>query len=74
MTEPKTWICPVCEGVNAGGRTCATCGERLPDGFSPSEATPRSTQPVPPAPRVVRAPDPARTPTPEEIFGSDPFR
>ncbi|RIX27565.1 hypothetical protein [Amnibacterium setariae] len=66
------WICPVCEGVNSGGRLCATCGERLPDGFVPRSPT---RQAAPPAtPTVVRAPRPPRDPSPEEIFGSNPFR
>lgn len=68
------WVCPVCEGVNHGGRTCTTCGERLPDGFVPADAARRPAPPVAPATKVVRAPEPSRTPSPEEIFGSNPFR
>ena len=71
--DPAVWRCPVCEGVNRGGRVCATCGETLPDGFVPESAAPRPvrsdgpTRVVPPAPRP-------RAPTPEEVFGSNPFR
>jgi hypothetical protein len=67
------WLCPVCEGVNHGGRVCSTCGETLPDGFIPRSATPQPL-PEPRAPRVVAAPRAPRTPSPEEIFGSNPFR
>jgi hypothetical protein len=71
--DTGTWRCPVCEGVNHGGRVCSTCGERLPDGFVPESASRRAAPPSE-APRVVSAPRPPRTPSPEEIFGSNPFR
>jgi hypothetical protein len=71
--ERGAWICPVCEGVNRGGRVCSTCGERLPDGFTPRSAL--RSMPAPPAvPTVVPAPRAPRDPSPEEIFGSNPFR
>lgn len=77
---PAVWRCPVCEGVNRGGRTCSTCGEQLPSGFVPADATPRQPEARPrpsyAPPRTV-APPPRRAPrfpSPEEIFGSDPFR
>ena len=71
----EVWRCPVCEGVNRGGRTCATCGETLPEGYTPVDVG----RPLPPsasttAPKVVRPPSAPRTPSPEEIFGSNPFR
>jgi hypothetical protein len=75
---PAVWRCPVCEGVNHGGRTCSTCGEQLPPGFVPADAAPRAAEAVPAsgpprtvAPPLRRAP---RFPSPEEIFGSNPFR
>jgi hypothetical protein len=72
---PATWRCPVCEGVNHGGRVCSTCGETLPAGFVPEDATRRPAAPAPTsAPRVVAAPRAPRHPSPEEIFGSNPFR
>ena len=71
--DAAAWRCPVCEGVNHGGRACTTCGERLPDGFVPEDVTARPV-PAPTAPRVVAAPRAPRTPSPEEIFGSNPFR
>jgi hypothetical protein len=71
--DPATWLCPVCEGVNRGGRVCSTCGSRLPDGFVPRSAFRRpATSPA--TPTVVAPPPAPRTPSPEEIFGSDPFR
>jgi hypothetical protein len=73
MADPATWLCPVCEGVNHGGRVCSTCGNRLPDGFVPRSAF-RTPAPPPSPPKVVRAPSAPRTPSPEEIFGSNPFR
>jgi hypothetical protein len=72
-TDTTTWICPVCEGVNHGGRVCATCGEQLPAGFVPASPARRAAPPVG-APTVVPAPRAPRTPSPEEIFGSNPFR
>jgi hypothetical protein len=78
---PAVWRCPVCEGVNRGGRTCSTCGEQLPPGFVPVDAAaqprvPRAPAhpPVAPRPTVVAPPRTPRFPSPEEIFGSNPFR
>jgi hypothetical protein len=70
--DPAAWRCPVCEGVNHGGRVCTTCGEQLPAGYVPRDATRRVVAP-PAAPTVVPRPLPPRAPTPEEIFGSNPF-
>jgi hypothetical protein len=82
--DPAAWRCPVCEGVNHGGRVCTTCGEQLPAGFVPQDAV-RRPAPAPRVPTVVPAPrrprssmppsspGATRPPTPEEIFGSNPF-
>lgn len=72
MTDPVDWRCPVCEGVNRGGRVCSTCGETLPIGFTPEDAARRPDRPA--VQRVVAAPPRRTTPNPEEIFGSNPFR
>ena len=71
--DTGTWRCPVCEGVNHGGRVCSTCGERLPDGFIP-EAASRRPAPAPRVPVVAPVPRSPSTPSPEEIFGSNPYR
>jgi hypothetical protein len=68
------WRCPVCEGINHGGRVCATCGEQLPDGYVPAAATRRPAPRPSAATTVVPAPLAPRLPSPEEIFGSNPFR
>ena len=47
--DTGTWLCPVCEGVNHGGRVCSTCGERLPDGFVPADSV-AGRPPLPPLP------------------------
>ena len=72
----SVWRCRVCEGVNQGGRVCATCGvevprgeplraavrTRLPSADPPAAAVPA---PVPPmAPRTERR----HLPTPEEMY------
>jgi hypothetical protein len=66
------WRCPVCEGVNRGGRTCATCGAVVPHG-EPLRAAVRTRFPstAEPAPSPV-PPTPSRRelwemPTPEEL-------
>jgi hypothetical protein len=67
------WRCRVCEGVNRGGRTCATCGAEVPVGeplraavrtIRPASTRPATPPPVPPNPtrRDLRA-----HPIPEEI-------
>ena len=53
------WRCRVCEAVNQGGRTCATCGTVVPLGEPVRAAvrtrlpadTPPAVKPVPPTPR-----------------------
>ncbi len=53
------WRCRVCEGVNRGGRICATCGAAVPVGeplraavrtIRPSSTRPAIPPPVPPNP------------------------
>ena len=48
------WRCRVCEGVNSGGRVCATCGTEVPRG-EPLRAAVRTRLPstLPPAPPPV---------------------
>jgi hypothetical protein len=72
--DTTTWRCPVCEGINHGGRVCSTCGERLPDGYVPPSAVRRPAPRADAPPTVVPAPREPRLPSPEEIFGSNPFR
>lgn len=84
------WRCRVCDGVNKGGRTCATCGHVVslteplraaqrvvpPATIAPAPPRPpRRVESAPPPPRGMEpAPPPAsRIPTPEEIFGSNPY-
>lgn len=67
------WRCRVCEGVNRDGRTCTTCGAKVPVG-EPLRAAVRTVRPSsirPAAPPPV-PPDPTRHqlrtyPVPEEI-------
>ena len=71
------WRCPVCEGVNRGGRTCAACGTRVPPGEALREAVktrlPNTMEParapVPPTPRRRELQE---LPTPEELSRVDP--
>jgi hypothetical protein len=65
VTDSAAWRCPVCEGVNHGGRVCATCGERLPEGFVPRDAAPRAAPAAGP-PVVVPVPRPRGF---DDIFG-----
>lgn len=67
------WRCRVCEGVNRGGRICATCGTEVPRG-EPLRAAVRTVAPstTPPAPPPV-PPSMSRrelrnVPAPEEIW------
>ena len=72
------WRCPVCEGVNQGGRTCSTCGEVVPHGAKVRAAvrtrSPRADRsiapPVPPTPRRRELRD---LPSPEELREVDPY-
>jgi hypothetical protein len=71
------WRCRVCEGVNRGGRVCATCGAQVPVGeplraavrtIKPSSTRPAAPPPVPPNPTRQEL----RTyPIPEEIYPVD---
>lgn len=74
----SVWRCRVCEGVNQGGRVCATCGAEVPVG-EPLRAAVRTRLPssTPPAPAPV-PPLPSRSelygyPTPEEYAELDPY-
>lgn len=74
------WRCRMCEGVNRGGRVCATCGAEVPRGEPLRAAirtvTPSSIEPAtPPAPPPV-PPSTSRRhlrtmPAPEEIHPVD---
>jgi hypothetical protein len=71
------WRCRVCEGVNQGGRVCATCGTEVPRGEPLRAAvrtrmpntTPRATPPVPP---TARRRELRSVPTPDELRMIDP--
>jgi hypothetical protein len=72
--DARAWRCPVCEGVNHGGRVCTTCGEELPEGFIPEDVAPRSspageTPTVVPVVRRPPPPAPPRTSVFDDIFG-----
>ena len=72
------WRCPVCEGVNQGGRTCGTCGSVVPHGEKVRAAvrtrSPRADSsiapPVPPTPRRREMRD---LPSPDELREVDPY-
>jgi hypothetical protein len=71
------WRCPVCEGVNRGGRTCAACGAQVPPGEALREAVrtrlPSAAEPAPaPVPPTPRPRELQELPTPEELSGVDP--
>ena len=68
------WRCPVCEGVNQGGRVCTTCGTEVPPG-EPLRAAVRTrlpprTEPVapPPVPPTASRRELRYVPTPEELY------
>jgi hypothetical protein len=72
------WRCPVCEGVNRGGRTCSTCGATVPPGEPlraavrtrlPSTTTEHVPLPVPPTPRRRQL---RELPPPEELIRMAP--
>ena len=71
------WRCRVCEGVNQGGRTCATCGAVVPVG-EPVRAAVRTRIPTttrsapPPVPPTPRRRDLDELPTLEELLLGDP--
>src|SRR4029450_5873927 len=70
------WRCPVCEGLNRGGRTCTACGAEVPYG-EPLRAAVRTR--LPSATKPVSAPVPPtpprrelwELPTPEEMSRVD---
>lgn len=75
------WRCPVCEGVNQGGRACVACGAVVPAGERVRAAV-RARMPAaeapgpPPVPPTPRRRDLRALPTPEEMYlseGADPF-
>jgi len=74
------WRCRVCEGVNQGGRTCATCGAQVP-ATEPLRAAARTRIPKPTRVAAPPAPVPPNTPrrelrtmpTPEDMSRMDPF-
>jgi hypothetical protein len=71
MTTPSVWRCPVCEGINHGGRLCTTCGEQLPEGYVPQAAGISRADPAS-APTPVPAPRPPSPRRFEDVFGSPP--
>jgi hypothetical protein len=70
------WRCPVCEGVNRGGRTCSACGATVPPG-EPLRAAVRTRLPSaahapPPVPRTPRRRQLRELSSPEELIRMDP--
>jgi hypothetical protein len=71
------WRCRVCEGINQGGRMCATCGAVVPAGEPVRAAvrtrlpstTPPATAPVPPTPRRAEL---RRYPSMADLLAADP--
>ncbi len=72
------WRCRVCEGVNQGGRTCATCGAVVLPG-EPVRAAVRTRLPSTLAPAASPVPPTTprqelrRLPTLEELSLLDPY-
>ena len=71
------WRCRVCEGVNRGGRVCATSGSEVPRGeplraavrtVRPSSTPPEAQPPPPPVPPSPSRRDLRHIPAPEEIW------
>ena len=58
LAMSTVWRCPVCEGVNQGGRTCPACGAMVPHGqpLQPPVKSPLPTagKPTPPPCRQLR--------------------
>ncbi len=71
------WRCRVCEGVNQGGRVCATCGTEVPRG-EPIRAAIRTRLPSklepapPPIPPMARRRDLRTMPTPADLNRIEP--
>ena len=66
------WRCRVCEGVNQGGRVCATCGAEVPYGEPLRAAVrtrlpPKPTPAPPPVPPTTSRRELRSTPSPEEM-------
>jgi len=55
------WRCRVCEGVNRGGRVCATCGAEVPRGETLRAAV-RTVKPSTTPPAAAPAPAPPPVP------------
>jgi hypothetical protein len=73
----SVWRCRVCEGVNQGGRVCATCGTEVPRG-EPLRAAVRTRlpSPAPPVPPPVPETTSRRAlrdlPSPDEVRRANP--
>jgi hypothetical protein len=71
------WRCPVCEGVNQGGRICTACGAVVPHG-QPLRAAVKSRlpsagePPPPPVPPTPRRRELRELPTPDELSHVEP--
>ena len=74
------WRCRLCEGVNRGGRVCATCGAEVPRGealrtavriIQPSTSPPVVPPAPPPVPPTMSRRDLRLLPAPEEIWAVD---
>ena len=71
------WRCRVCEGVNQGGRVCATCGTEVPRG-EPLRAAVRTRLPStlrpapPPVPPTASRRELRTMPTPADLDRFDP--
>jgi len=71
------WRCRVCEGVNQGGRVCATCGTEVPRG-EPLRAAVRTRLPStlrptpPPVPPTTSRRELRTMPTPADLNRVDP--
>jgi len=75
------WRCRMCEGVNRGGRVCATCGAEVPRGEHLRAAVrtvkPNTTQPASsPVPPGISRRKLRDIPSPEDIrpvYSEDPL-
>lgn len=67
------WRCRLCEGVNRGGRVCATCGAEVPRG-EPLRAAIRTVTPstFQPATAPTPPPTPASSPWPAPPWAASP--
>lgn len=74
----SVWRCRVCEGVNQGGRVCATCGAEVPRGEPVRAAVrtrlPSTLEPAPsPVPPTATRNELREMPTPDELSRLDPY-